>query len=162
MLAQGIDGLLVIANQVRGDMTGIVGAKNRKPRHLHGDHLPVDLHLRRRAGREDQVADLFGSAQHSPQQSRSRYPAVSREIFKSNGDRSNCWCCHSSSHTRIAHTTDWKRADESTVPRAGSLAKAIKSIVLRNQGEKKGATRRRPKFIYKLLHRKDITSWAAS
>ena len=49
MLAQGGDGLLVVANQIGGDVACVVGGQDREPGHLHRNHLAVDLHLRRTA-----------------------------------------------------------------------------------------------------------------
>ncbi len=81
MLAQGRDRLLVVANQVGGDVARVVRREQGEPGHLHRNHLPVDLDLRRTSGREDQVADLLGGTQHGAQQSRSRDSAASRETF---------------------------------------------------------------------------------
>ena len=67
MLAQRGDGLLVVADQVDGDVARVVGVQNRHPRNLHRDQLAIYLHLRRPARRENEVADLLGGAQHGAQ-----------------------------------------------------------------------------------------------
>ena len=81
VLAQRGDGLLVVANQIGGDVTRVVRGQKREPRHLHRDHLAIDLNLRRTARRKNQIADFFGGAQHGAEQSRSRDSAASGEAF---------------------------------------------------------------------------------
>src|SRR5450755_3746852 len=107
MLAERGDGLLVVANQVCGNMPSVVGSKEREPGHLHGNHLPINLHLWWAARRKNQVADFFRGAQHGAEQGRSGDRATSRETFQGNRNWSNGWCCHSSSHlgNRTHHRT---------------------------------------------------------
>src|SRR4029077_4256375 len=62
MLAEGGDGLLVVANQVGGDMARVVGSEEGEPGYLHRSHLAVDLYLGRTAGGENQVADFVRRA----------------------------------------------------------------------------------------------------
>ena len=79
MLAECSDSLLVIADQVGSDVAGVIGAEDRKSGNLHRNHLAVDLHLGRTAGRKNQVADLLRGMQHGAEQSWSRDSASPRE-----------------------------------------------------------------------------------
>ena len=63
-------------------------------RTLHRNQLAIDFHLRRTARRENQVADLFGGAQHGRQQGvRGRRTGIRCRIER---DLKRCcaWCCH--------------------------------------------------------------------
>src|SRR5882757_6123265 len=57
VFAKGGDGLLVVANQISGNVARVVGSETRKSRHLNWNELAVHLHLRRPAGRKNQIAD---------------------------------------------------------------------------------------------------------
>ena len=62
LLAQRIDGLLVVADQVGGDAARVVGRERGKAIHLYRHELPINFHLRRSSRRKDQVADLLRGA----------------------------------------------------------------------------------------------------
>src|SRR5258708_19800026 len=100
MLAERGDGLLIVADQICGDMASVIGGKEREPGHLHGYHLAVYLYLRRTAWRENQVADFLRGAQHGAEQGRRGDRATSRAAFQRNRNCSNACSCHSSSHLR--------------------------------------------------------------
>ena len=81
MLPERSNSLLVVTNQVGGNMPGIIGSEEGKPGNLHRNHLAVDLNLGWTAGREDQITDFFCSAQHGAEQSGRGNSATSRETF---------------------------------------------------------------------------------
>src|SRR5271154_7608655 len=59
VFAQCGDGLLVVANQIGGEMAGVIWRQHGESRNLNRDELAVDLHLWRPSGRKDEIADLF-------------------------------------------------------------------------------------------------------
>src|SRR5258708_27394018 len=133
MLAERGDGLLIVADQICGDMASVIGGKEREPGTLHGYHLAVYLYLRRTAWRENQVADFLRGAQHGAEQGRRGDRATSREAFQRNRNWSNGWCCHSSSHLgnrthhRIREKLDFrKKLRYFNVPRREPTAKDSK------------------------------------
>ncbi len=89
VLPQRGDGLLVVADQVGGDVAGVISGQKSETRHLHGNHLAVNLDLRRTPGRENEVADFFCGAQHGSQKGWRGDAAASRKTFQRNRYRRN-------------------------------------------------------------------------
>ena len=81
MLPEGGDRLLVIANEVSGDVPSVVGREESESGHLHRNHLPINLHLRRTARGKNQVADFLSSAQHRAEQRWSGDSTTSRKTL---------------------------------------------------------------------------------
>ena len=68
LLAQDVDGLLVVADEVGGDAAGIIRGEHAQSRTLDHHQLPIDFHLGWTPRRENQVAHLVTGAQHGRQQ----------------------------------------------------------------------------------------------
>ena len=94
VLAQHIDGLLVVSDEIGGDAASVVRAEDAQSRTLHRHELPVDFHLGRASGREDQVADLFSRSQHGRQQGMRGSRAGTRCRLKRDLKRCCRWSCH--------------------------------------------------------------------
>src|SRR5208283_3737907 len=71
LLAQRVDGLFVVADQIGRDSARVIGGKAFAARNLYRVQLTVNFDLRRTAGRKHQIADFFRGAQHSSEQNRS-------------------------------------------------------------------------------------------
>src|SRR5215471_8007335 len=95
MFAESINRLLVVTNEIGGDVARVVRRQHSETRDLHRDHLSINLDLRRTARRKDEIADLVRGSQHSAQQRGGRDLSWTRKAFQRNMDGCNGWCCHS-------------------------------------------------------------------
>ena len=68
MLAQRVDRLLVRADEVGRDPPRVICGEHALAPCVYARQLPMDLHLRRPPGREDQIADFARGTQHRREQ----------------------------------------------------------------------------------------------
>ena len=95
VFAQSGDRLFVVADQIGGDVAGVIGGKSCQSRHLYRNELAVDLNLGRASGRKNQIADFFRGAEHGGKQSGRSYFAAAGMTFQGNSDCRDAGRCHS-------------------------------------------------------------------
>ena len=79
MLAERGDRLLVIANEISGNMASVVGIQHGKSRKLYGNHLSSTPGPAAGVREKRSVADFFLSPKHGAQQRRSSDPFAARK-----------------------------------------------------------------------------------
>ena len=94
LLAQHVDGLLVVADKIGRDAPRVVRREQPQARALHRNELPINFHLRGTSGRENQVTHLFSGAQHGRQQSMCGGHSGVRCRLECDLQRGCAWRCH--------------------------------------------------------------------
>src|SRR5208282_344190 len=104
LLAKGIDGLLIVADQIGRDAPRVIGRKGAASGNFDRRELSVNFDLRPSPRGKNEIADLLGCAQHAGQQHWRRDRARSTDALEGNRNRGIPRSRHST-HSQLSALT---------------------------------------------------------